>query len=132
MSSGSVRRIVSDIAVAEGHAVLAVERHEPHVVVQVSTGGAEQLAVGVGHQEQRWTRIESEAIASSLPIRPPTWAFFSKTSTSKPLAASRIAAARPPIPAPITVTRFFGLADSAARASTFLFLGSVESIRCRC
>src|SRR5687768_18610725 len=54
-------------------------------------------------------------------MRPPTLAFFSKTSTSKPMAASRIAAARPPIPAPTTATRLFGLADDAARASTFLF-----------
>jgi hypothetical protein len=37
------------------------------------------------------------------------------------VAASRIAAARPPIPAPITTTRFFGPADSAARAPTFLY-----------
>ena len=36
------------------------------------------------------------------------------------MAASRIAAARPPIPAPTTATRLFGLADDAARASTFL------------
>src|SRR5215210_2328283 len=59
--------------------------------------------------------------ASSLPTRPPTLAFFSKTSTSKPVAASRIAAARPPIPAPTTATRLFGLVDDAARAPTFLF-----------
>src|ERR687894_17174 len=59
--------------------------------------------------------------ASSLPTRPPTLAFFSKTSTSKPMAASRIAAASPPIPAPTTATRLFGLADDAARDPTFLF-----------
>src|SRR5215208_3185566 len=57
----------------------------------------------------------------SLPPRPPTRAFFSKTSTSKPMAASRIAAARPPIPAPTIATRLFGLADDAARVPTFLF-----------
>src|ERR687889_1194569 len=59
--------------------------------------------------------------ASSLPTRPPTLAFFSKTSTSKPMTASRTAAARPPIPAPTIVTRLFGPADDAARASTSLF-----------
>src|SRR5215217_7763101 len=37
------------------------------------------------------------------------------------MAASRIAAARPPIPAPTIATRLFGLADDAARAPTFLF-----------
>jgi hypothetical protein len=37
------------------------------------------------------------------------------------MAASRIAAARPPIPAPTIATRLFNLADDAARAPTFLF-----------
>jgi len=42
----------------------------------------------------------------SRPRRPPGWSFFSNTSTAKPLARSRIAAASPPIPAPTTATRF--------------------------
>src|ERR687893_814391 len=45
-------------------------------------------------------------LSSSRPIRPPSWSFFSKTSTSKPIAPRRIAAAREPIPAPTTATRF--------------------------
>ena len=52
--------------------------------------------------------IEGEAFRFESSYASPTWAFFSKTSTSKPMAASRIAAARPPIPAPTTATRLFG------------------------
>src|SRR5918999_6545747 len=55
--------------------------------------------------------------ASSRPILPPGWSFFSKTSTSKPFAASRIAAASEPIPAPTTAIRF---ARAASRTPAFL------------
>src|SRR5215203_1315587 len=49
------------IAVAERYLVVGVERHEADIVVQVAPGKAEELAVGICHQEERWACIEGEA-----------------------------------------------------------------------
>src|SRR5215203_4926035 len=49
------------IAVAERYAVVGIERYKPDVVVQIAPCKAEELAIGVRHQEERWAGIEGEA-----------------------------------------------------------------------
>ena len=89
-----------------GSRISRVERHAGRAVRPAAAGRREQVAVDRRQGEQRRAGVEAERRRGAYrPSLPPTASACSQTVTWWPGAASRAAAARPPIPAPTTTTR---------------------------
>ena len=90
--------------------------------VQLRAAGCEDLAAGCADRGRRSGRGRScsPRRVVSVRVRPPTTASFSKTVTRAPVAASSMAAARPPGPAPMMETRGRWRAEAGEASEAFM------------